>query len=239
LRAILLDPAQLLERQLTLTGENAHYLSRVLRCRKGDAFWLLDGIGGRYQATVLSVAGNVVRVERGSREESFGESPLAIHLVQALLKADKMTWVVQKATELGVSHIHPVVTTRSEARTTRKVDRWRRVAEAATLQAGRSRVPRIAEVQGFEDSLPADVSGVLFWEQAKGGLRDAFVAMESAPSQPVWIWVGPEGGFTADEVSLARGCGVHIASLGARTLRAETAAVCAVALFQYELGDLK
>ena len=167
------------------------------------------------------------------------ESPLNLTLVQGILKGEKMDIVIQKATELGVKEIIPAITERSQIRQTRKVDRWRKIAEEASKQSGRTMIPVVHEPIEFNSlftvhhSLP--IKGFIFWEEGGVPLREA---IHQFTDSPIYLLVGPEGGFSKEEVSLAVSKGLITVSLGKRILRAETAAISAVALIQFLLGDI-
>jgi 16S rRNA (uracil1498-N3)-methyltransferase len=160
-------------------------------------------------------------------------------LIQGLLKGEKMDFVVQKATELGVSAIVPVITERSQLRDTRKHPRWKKIAEEASRQSGRTRIPEISKTYSFKDvfELPGVISGkgVIFWEQGGERLSDIAGRIQNTD---VYLMIGPEGGFSEKEAMLATEKGFFTATLGNRILRAETAAIAAVSIMQFTLGDI-
>ena len=151
-----------------------------------------------------------------------------------------MDFVIQKTTELGVSAIIPVITERSQLRETRKHPRWKKIAEEASRQSGRIKIPEIFENYSFQDifDLPVLYSGrgILFWEQ--GGEKLPAVTEILRHADKIFLLVGPEGGFSEEEVLLASTKGVVTATLGRRTLRAETASITAVSIIQFALGDM-
>ncbi len=211
----------------------AHQATRVLRLRPGDPIELFDGSGGAWRATLDRVATHGSATATLVAFEPPGDADRARHvtLVIGLLKGEKLEWVVQKATEVGVARIAPVVTARSVA-VTGRADRWRRIAAEATEQCGRTIVPVIDDPVPLGESLrlgAADAIRVACWEdESVVPFRD--VVSCSAPDAPVVVWVGPEGGFSRDEASLLTLARATTASLGPRILRSETAAVVAVAL---------
>lgn len=232
-------------REIRIAGEKAHYLSAVLRCRKGDEFIFFDAQGISYKAIVKGITRNEVFAEIAGVVQSDTEPLLNIVLIQGLLKGEKMDLVIQKTTELGVREIVPTITERSQVRETRKIDRWRKIAEDAARQCGRTGVPIIHEpffmnALFTQDSLfgshLTDRKGLLFWEEEGTGLSKALDGLKGSGS--IVIAVGPEGGFTREEVRLAESRGFLTASLGKRILRAETAAVSAMAIVQFSLGDI-
>lgn len=232
-------------RAIHITGEKARYLRTVLRCKKGEQLEVLDGRGLSYSAKIISVAGKEVVAEVTGVSRRDTEPPLNLTLVQGLLKGEKMELVIQKTTELGIREIIPAATERSQVRETRKTARWKKIAEDAARQCGRSAVPIIHEPIPFpslfsEDSAYAPCfiksKGILFWEQ--GGVKMKEARDRLGECMSMIIAVGPEGGFTEGETRLAESRGFLIASLGNRILRAETAAISATAIVQFLFGDL-
>ncbi|GAB4387477.1 MAG: 16S rRNA (uracil(1498)-N(3))-methyltransferase [Thermodesulfovibrionales bacterium] len=218
-----------------LDGEEARYLASVLRLAEGDEVALFDSAGGRGKASISEIGKRsvVLRVTEALAPEP--EPPGGIVLIQGILKGQKMDLVVQKATELGVRRIVPVVTERSQVRETRKGQRWRKVALEAARQSGRAAVPEVRDPVALEEFLGASspLRGLIFWEEGGLPLREAF---EGARGEGVvHAAIGPEGGFSRGEVELARERGLVVATLGSRILRAETAAIAAVALVGFLL----
>ena len=228
------------DNQISITGEKSRYLTSVLRCRKGDDLIVFDGEGNCFRTSLIKSERKEVVVEIIGKFPCNPESSLDITLVQGLLKGEKMDMVVQKTTELGVKAIIPVITERSQLRETRKIARWRKIAEEASRQSGRSVVPAVHEQVDFEKFFcesPATEHGAIFYEEGGMTLSKALSNFIPRPSS-FTILVGPEGGFTRAEVNLAKGKGLIAASLGRRILRAETAAISAVTLVQFLLGDM-
>lgn len=225
----------------TVQGDKARYLSAVLRCASGDRITVITGNGILRKAVVTAVSRQSVLLTLGeSSGAAATESSLGIALFQSLLKGEKMDLVVQKAVELGVTEIVPVITERSQVRETRKLARWTKIAEEASRQSGRSVVPTVQNPLGFAESLALFSErrepGVIFWEG--GGEPAGAVFRKIGRPQGISVFTGPEGGYTAEEIRAASARGMFTASLGARILRAETASLVAVSLAQYELGDL-
>jgi 16S rRNA (uracil1498-N3)-methyltransferase len=240
---LFLPSARLTDEKLSITDEKAHYLLSVLRCREGDNFIIFDGRGTCFLAVITEVI------------ETFPcdlESPLHSILVQGILKGEKMDVVIQKTTELGISEIVPAATERSQLRDTRRVKRWKKIAEEAARQSGRSVVPVIREPVDLRNYFTSSFShsklqGFIFYEEGGKRLSEAvkvFPTKGRNTSSPLveeggfLILVGPEGGFTKEEVICAQERGLSVVSLGKRVLRAETAAISAVTLVQYLFGDM-
>ncbi len=224
----------------SITGPELHHLRTVLRLGPGDHLIVNDPEGGEYAAVVESVTSEEAVARVLAPLESRGVLPVT--LFQSILKGQKMDLVIQKATELGVAEIVPLEAVRSvakveHARVEAKLERWRRIAAEASKQSGRPAPPSIglpvtvseasARIGGF------DVC-VVFWEETKEA--DLAEALASAGKQSrLGAIVGPEGGFTAEEVEALQKSGALRAGLGPLTLRSETAAIAAVVLLTYEL----
>lgn len=219
----------------------AQHALRVLRLGVGDAVVLFDGEGGEYPGRIAE-AGRAVRVQLAGRRDIERESPLDMTLAQALPSGDKMDWVVQKAVELGVARIQPLLAARSVVRLSgeraqRRVEHWRQVAISACEQCGRNRLPEIAPILDLRQwlgRLPQDneISRLLLSPQ--GGRRPR----ELAGARRFKLLVGPEGGLDADEAAAARRAGFADLSLGPRILRTETAGPAALAALGALHGDL-
>jgi 16S rRNA (uracil1498-N3)-methyltransferase len=212
--------------------------ARVRRLGVGDVVALFDGAGHSYVARLesLSRAGAVVRITE-SLPDRDGESPLHLTLAVAALKADRLDWVIEKATELGVASIQPFTSARTLARPSRdRQTRWRQIALGAAKQCGRSAAPSIASPSDFAAVLNLQAAAhILFAEDGSG---TSLAGLALAAPRSLCIIVGAEGGFTAEELAAARARGCHLAGLGPRVLRAETAAITAVSLCQARWGDL-
>jgi len=268
--------------QVSISGEKARYLATVLRCATGDELVVFGGRGNCLRTRILRVDKREVLAEVLKEFDCNVESPLNIVLVQGLLKGQKMDMIIQKSTELGVKEVQPVITQRSQLRGTRKVARWRKIAEEASEQSGRSIVPIIYEPMGFNDFLsslvirhsPQSLRGYIFYEE--GGIKISETAEDlkqslkksiselktnNSPSSPFtkgsrlpavgqgqrgitekeggfFVVIGPEGGFTREEITNAEKEGLIVTTLGKRILRAETAALSAITLVQFLFGDL-
>jgi 16S rRNA (uracil1498-N3)-methyltransferase len=226
--------------QFSLAPEAAQHVARALRLKAGDALVVFDGRGGEYEASIQRVDRDRVDVKVGSWHDVAREGPFALGLVQGLPEADKMDWIIQKATELGVGWIQPVICERSVVRLSgeraaRREAHWRRVAVAAAEQSGRTRVPEVRPTLGF-----------MSWIAAPGGpqrwLLDpaaAPIAAHAPPPSPLELVVGPEGGLSERERELALGRGCDSVALGPRVLRTETAPLAALAAIHALWGDFR
>jgi 16S rRNA (uracil1498-N3)-methyltransferase len=229
--------------RLRLEGNAASHVTRVLRLRVGGTLVVFDGAGGEYEASIDKAHGGEVLVAVGARADTERESVLPLTLAQGVSRGERMDLVVQKATELGVSHLVPVLTERSVVRLTaqqsdRKVNHWRAVVVAACEQCGRNRLPSVAA--------PVPLAEFLKGSAAAGGdtrllLSPAGTAtLEDVPrpGAGVTVLIGPEGGLTDEEEKSAIAAGFTALRLGPRVLRTETAAIAALALLQRKFGDL-
>jgi 16S rRNA (uracil1498-N3)-methyltransferase len=221
-----------------LPDEEAQHLTRVLRLSVGAAIRVFNGRGAEFVATVDVAGKHEVRVRLGEPATPAREARVAITLVQAVLKGDKMDDVVRDAVMLGVAAIEPVITTRSETsraalERSRRRERWTRIAQAAAKQCGRAVVPAIGEPRAFSDIPPAlgslslPAPALMLVEPAASAEAVAFGDLDLAPPHEATLIVGPEGGWTADEVALGATC-CRLVSLGGRTLRADAMALVAV-----------
>lgn len=232
---------------VTLDGDVARQLAHVLRARAGDHVVVLDGTGWEYDVALRHVDPKQATGAVTGRLRSRGEPALSVTLYQALLKGDRFETVLQKGTELGVAAFVPVLCARSvprdkEERWARtRYPRWQRIIKEAAEQSRRGRLPTLESLLDFSAACDAcDTPAVIPWEQetttALKGVLGRWKAEGSVTR--ISVFVGPEGGFTVDEIEHARDHGVTPASLGRRILRAETASIATVAAVMYELGEL-
>jgi 16S rRNA (uracil1498-N3)-methyltransferase len=226
---------------LLLTGEEAHHLTRVMRHRVGDVVAVVDGTGGEYDAGVETLSPERVECRIKARRRRTAEPIAQVVLAQALAKGAHFDLVVEKATEVGVAGILPMTTERTVVvlEEEGRRERWRKIAISAMKQSERSVLPAIEKVCEFRDVVlrakEYDLA-LIAWESEREKLRDLMKFARSV--RKVLVLVGPEGGFSEDEVNLARSKHLRTFSMGTRKLRTETAGILAVALVLHELGDL-
>ncbi len=228
--------------------EDLHHLLRVLRLAPGQRVVFCDGQGTDYQVELAAVTPARAEGRVLSAAPSAAEPPVEVVLLQGLPKGDKMDWIVQKATEVGVGAIVPVLTERtvvslSPDKARERQARWQRIAREAAKQSQRGRIPAVALPRPWPEAVSewAKAPMLVLWEGASPGtLRSGLqaLAMAVGSQRRVVVGIGPEGGFTVSEVRLAQGAGAVIASLGPRILRTETAGLVALTAILYELGDL-
>ncbi len=223
--------------QHELPEAQAHYIGRVLRHAAGDAVQLFDGSGQEYLGKLIEVGKKAVRVELREQLAGQAESPLRIHLGQGLSRGERMDWAIQKATELGVGEITPIVSERCEVRlkderADKRLAHWRQVAISACEQCGRSVLPVIhapITLAEWQAHVQAELKLVL---------HPVAAPLEShARPHSLAFLIGPEGGLSEAEVAQAKAAGFHAARLGPRVLRTETAPVVALAVAQQLWGD--
>jgi len=233
---------------VTLTGSAARQLAHVLRARPGDRIVVLDGSGWEHLVTLEAVSPDRVCGVVTERLVSRGEPTARITLYQGVLKADKFELVLQKGTELGVSTFVPVFCTRSVPGHRRgggaanRYGRWQRIVTEAAEQSHRGRIPALEKPLEFAAACDrVEGIAVIPWEREEGtGLKTALKRQRAKglDGSPVSVFIGPEGGFTQEEIEYAGSRGIEPVTLGNRILRAETAGIAAVALILYELGEL-
>jgi 16S rRNA (uracil1498-N3)-methyltransferase len=227
---------------IVLTGTDASHICTVLRLQTGDKIQVLDGKGSLYVVRLADIKNKLVKGEIISSEKVNTESSLTIHLGQSLIKGNKFDVVLRKSVELGVKTITPLMTERTVVKSdgNKKIARWQKIAEESCKQCGRSSIPKVSENiikldVFFQQGSDADLK-LMFWElESEKGLKD--INPEKTPSS-VSILIGPEGGFTIEEVETARSHGFQTVSLGPRILRAETAPLVVLSLLQSKWGDI-
>jgi 16S rRNA (uracil1498-N3)-methyltransferase len=233
---------------VTLSAEESRHLRDVLRLQPGDEVYVFDGTGQEYRGVIADVDRDRVRLDSVEQvEPARPESPLDLTLGVALLKGEKFDLVVQKATELGVSRVVPVLTTRADVRirdaveATRKTERWQRIALESAKQCGRARLMEVDAPIAFESLISRPSRDgelrLMFAERDGASVTGLVTNLQSRPAG-VFALVGSEGGWSDAEIAHARAQHWDILTLGGRTLRAETAAIVITALLQHAFGDL-
>lgn len=217
----------------------SQHLSRVLRLKPGDGLILFDGSGGQYPATISELGKKSVLATTAAFDPVERESGLHLELGIAVSRGERMDWVVQKATELGVSRIVPLRSERTELRLNperadKKLRHWQQIAVSACEQCGRNRLPDIQPLQDLLDWAPGvQAECRLVLHHRAGSAPDSGPAPAS-----VALLVGPEGGLSAAEIAAAEQAGFSSLQLGPRVLRTETAPLAAIAILQARWGDM-
>ena len=224
-----------------IDGSEARHIGRVLRRGVGDSLYLLDEDGGEYQAVITSQTSQQVEVKLLEKLPPREPSSISVILGQAVPKAHKMDYIVQKATELGVDSVIPFFSSRTgprlpDDRLRKKYHRWQKIALEATKQCGRKDVPRVETIVTFEEIINKRYNNVLkiiLWEDEKNRrLKD--VLQNGMQCRNIVLLIGPEGGFTPEEVALAKKGGFLSVSLGRNILRTETVALYLLSVLHYE-----
>lgn len=229
---------------ITLTGDDAHHISRVLRMKSGEHLTICDGMGTDYLCVLSETESGKAHCQIQDRAPSRGEPSTHVTLFMALPKGDKMDFIVQKAVELGVHTIVPYLALRCVSRPdgkalAKKIERWRKIAREAAQQCGRGRVPAVLECVDFcsaAECCAKTEMPLFFYEmEQQTSVRTALGTHAFASAG---IMIGPEGGFEEEEAQMARQCGLRSVSLGPRILRCETAPLAALTAVLYESGNL-
>lgn len=224
-------------------GQDAKHISQVLRKKCGDMIELVFKGGQVYAGVITSISPDKVIVEPKEQVKLNTEPPVKIILAQGLPKADKFELVIQKAVELGIHEIVGLELTNcvvryDEQKKKARIDRWQKIAYEAAKQCGRTYVPPISGIYSLADFLQCVKHDdlILFYEKACN--KSLKLVLENIRSPEVVLFVGPEGGFTAEEAEMLSQHGAKTAGLGPRILRTETAAITAISVVMYELGDI-
>ncbi|HAH08201.1 MAG TPA: hypothetical protein DCM05_17025 [Elusimicrobia bacterium] len=247
----LVAPEDLSPERFVLRGPEAFHVSKVMRCREGEAIEVFDGKGGRYSGVIETVGEDAVEGRiTGVLHAAKKSTKVRLSLYLGLLKASRFEWALEKATEVGVSVIVPVLTPRTvvqlrEESSGRKLERWNKILVAAAKQCGRADLPELKAPAHFRDAIAEAIhSGLTLmgWPKSSGAsasLQETLARhRQQKESLDVSLFVGPEGGFTKEEAELAEVEGAHLFHLKATTLRGETAAIVASALILHDLGSL-
>ncbi|MFY9556025.1 MAG: 16S rRNA (uracil(1498)-N(3))-methyltransferase [Blastocatellia bacterium] len=235
---------------VNLSSDETHHLMHVLRMTPGDDAFVFDGCGKEYRCSFRGFKDNLAQLEVKDLLNDVIESPLEITLAQGLAKGEKFEFIVQKATELGVRRIVPLATRYAEVKPTsdqipKKLDRWRRISLEAMKQSGRRTLVEILAPRTVREFLSEDTHTPasrthrvwLLFNPRDGLSVDAALGAVSK-SCPIAALIGPEGGWSDEELTLLSEAGCKSVSLGPRVLRTETAAVAAITLIQHTIGDI-
>jgi 16S rRNA (uracil1498-N3)-methyltransferase len=238
---------------IELPATAAQHLGKVLRARSGDEIVLFTGDGREFAAVIESIRGSRVTVSVGAGRTIDRESPLAVTLIQGIARADRMDVIVQKATELGVARIVPVMSRRSvvrldAAQAASKAEHWRAIAVSACEQCGRNRLPAIEaprQLTRYLGEAPPGTARLVLDPDAGNSIPAIAIGAEieigaaAEIGTAVEIAIGPEGGFDPEELDAFRVSGFRSVALGPRVLRTETAAIVGLAWLQTRYGDFR
>ena len=227
--------------EYSLFGEDGRHIAKSLRMKQGENLTLCSPSGTVHNCVVEKVEGDFVGVRILSSEQSEAEPSVKVTLYQALPKGDKMEFIIQKAVEIGVTEIVPVISSRCVSRPdqkslSKKILRWQKIAKQAAMQSGRGIVPKVKDAVPFEKGVEnAKGEKVIFYELGGESVRDIL----SDKQKEISIFIGSEGGFSGEEVDLVLKNGGRKATLGKRILRAETAPLVALTVIMYETNNLE
>ena len=227
---------------ITISGDDVRHISTVLRMKTGDELLLCDGQGTEYQARISHMDRSSIKTEIVSRATREIRSP-RITLGQGLPKSEKMDLIVQKATELGVAEIVPLITERTVVKVrddVKRIARWQKICREAAMQSGRIDIPYVHGVQSFHEYLSSLIPdplalNLLPWEEGTKPIKP--VLRENGEVKKIVVLIGPEGGFSRDEAELAVEKDFDLISLGPNILRTETAAIAVLSMILYETGS--
>ncbi|GAV22045.1 16S rRNA (uracil(1498)-N(3))-methyltransferase [Carboxydothermus pertinax] len=238
-----LPPGQIQGDYAYLTGEDARHVTKVLRIKPGEKLTLQDEQDFRYYCQVVAVRKDLVQLKILAKKYVKTVPPVEVTLVQGVAKGEKMDFIIQKATEIGVFRVIPVETQRTvvifdERKKKERRERWQKIAYEAAKQAGVSRVPKILPVIDLK-ALPEFLGNTLLLVPYEGEEQISLKkVLKETPVKKVTVVIGPEGGFAPGEIEYLKTLGSKTVSLGPRILRTETAAIATLSLVLYQWGDL-
>jgi len=234
--------------RITLVGEDARHISFSLRAKPGEEYILCDTCNYEYRCKITDITSDEVILELVEKKPCEADPDVKVTLYQALIKGDKFDVVVQKAVELGVHRIVPVLSERCVSRPDakqleKKIERWQKISKAAAMQCARSYVPEIASAVEYKKAIEqigeADCGFICYEAEPHEPMKDIFERCSCEKRAETYsFFVGPEGGISEKEAEIARNSGLPQASLGKRILRTETAPLCVISSIMFFSGNL-
>jgi 16S rRNA (uracil1498-N3)-methyltransferase len=231
---------------INITGEDYNHIKKVLRLKCGEIITLSDGIGNEYVAEIEEFGEGFVHTKVIESYKNTTEPPVKVTLYQGLPKSDKMDFIIQKSVELGISRIVPVLTERtvvrldSEKDALKKSERWNRISQEASKQCNRGIIPKIEIPISFKEAIKQTKDNVLalipYEKESTNSLKQILKRVDNITE--ISVFIGPEGGFTEQEIEEAVNMGLNSVTLGPRILRTETAGITVLSILMYELGDV-
>ncbi len=239
------NPENILDDVVIIKGSDVNHIKNVLRLNVGKKILISDRQGQEYECIIKEIDVDLITAQILNRMLSYTEPAVETVLFQSLVKGEKMEFVIQKSVEIGVTRIIPLVTQRcivkleSEKKLNHKIERWQKIAESAAKQSKRGIVPEVCMPMSLKEALSytkeqLDI-GCIPYENEEAHHIKTF--LQSIQVQSMGVFIGPEGGFTEEEVTLASAYGVKSITLGRRILRSETAGLVTLANIMYEIGD--
>lgn len=224
----------------TISESDYTHITKVLRLGPGDRITVFDTESTEYEGTITEISSGTIALQVHNTRLLRTEPELELNLFQAILKGNRMDGIISQATQLGVSGISPVISERTQVRSTSKIDRWNKIARESTKQCGRATPPVVSQPIDFQDSFGIREQSemkIILYENQDEMLRDYLRSLTKSVNS-INVYIGPEGGFSEKEVALAEENGYTALGLGKRILRAETASVVSLALLQSHFGDI-
>lgn len=244
----IVDPENIQNSHITLVDEDLKHLRQVLRLEPGDLIRVFDGHGMEYEAQLITVEKNSATAKVMLSFQSDTEPKTRVTLFQGVPKGEKMELIIQKAVELGVYKIVPVITQRSVVQLDKKdrekkAERWSRISREAAKQCRRAYVPEVTPPINFDEVLQQrekyEAALLLYENEEKKCLKELLKCYTISSIRDIVLFIGPEGGFSEHEVEKCKFSGFDVAGLGKRILRAETAAISVLSIIMYEMGELQ
>ena len=235
------------ENEIHITGDTVNHIKNVLRLGINDEITINDRQGNDYKCIIKEVGNSCVIGTIKERYAASTEPQVEVVLFQSLIKGEKLEWVIQKSVEIGVTKIIPIETSRcivkleSKKKTDAKVERWNKIAEAAAKQSGRGIVPKVMEPLAFKEALAyankyLDTACIPYEKEKEQSIK---TFLQHTNATHIGVFIGPEGGFTEEEVRMAMETSVISVTLGSRILRSETAGLVVLANIMYEMGEME
>lgn len=241
-----IDDENISEKEIKIIGEDVKHIKNVLRLSIGSILTLCDQKGNDYETKIKNIDKDCIHTEAIDKKKSLGEPAIEVVLFQSIPKSDKMDFIVQKSVELGVSKIIPVITERTIVKFTdsasiqKKVQRWQKISAEASKQSERGKVPVVSVPLKFEDAVKCvkdyDLFVIPYEKERQCGIRK--VIDNKCGIKRIGIMIGPEGGYSEEEILKAITLGAEVVTLGPRILRTETAGMFVVSIIMYQLGDV-
>ena len=246
MRYFFIEPAALQKPVAAIKGSEVRHIKNVLRLKPGDQIRVFDGKGFEYDASIYRILSDRVEIKIQRKFPGTTEPPVQIAVAQALLKEKKMDRLLRHLCELGVTRWIPFISEHSvpkpgQKRTSARALRWNKIVKESCKQCQRSKLPDISEIMTFKEVMDYGLScdlNIVFYENESVKLKSLVATDLSATPRKILLILGPEGGFSEQEIENARAAGCVVAGLGSRILRAETAAIAACTLTQYLFGDM-
>lgn len=233
------DAKSIVDNKAVITGTDHRHIIKALRLKAGDAITLFDADSTEYSGVIVNIGKTELSVEITGSKKVFTDSPLHITLLQGLPRGDKMDYIIEKATELGVSAVVPVITQRVQGRPRDRTKRWQKIAVESSKQCGRTKSTVIENTLDLESAIISykdSEIAIILHVDTENKIKDYIKNTLQAPKNII-LFIGPEGGFTDKEVLLAKEMGFTPLGLGPRVLRTETASVSVLSILQLYFGD--